>query len=165
MTLTAKIPIAFNITNTKDVDLSTVRDFFNDTRGKNFTDGTGANQVDTLFHDNRTLADGANETLDLADGSLSDAFGDAVAIDELKVVYIKNNSTDANLLIGAAGATSIALFGDVSDTLSLPPGGEFLFIAPDANGVDITTNADLKIEHDGTGSSSLTYDILVAGVA
>ena len=165
MSLSATLNILFNCINTKALDLNTARDILALTGGVTFTDGTGANQADTLFHDTRTLADGANETLDLyASGTLTDAFGDALTIETLKALYIKNNSTDANLLIGAAAVNAIGLFSDSSDILKLPPGGELVFIAPDATGVDITTNKNLKIAHDGTGSSDLTYDIIVIGV-
>ena len=164
MSLAATIKLLMRLTHTKAVDLSTLSDPLSLSRGVELTNGTGANQADTVWHDTRTLADGANETLDLHDGSLTDVFGDAVTIDELKVLYIKNNSTDANLLIGGAAATQLGLYNDVSDILKLRPGGEFLVTAPDAAGIDITTNSDLKIAHDGTGTSSLTYDIIAIGV-
>jgi hypothetical protein len=102
--------------------------------------------------------------LALDDSSLSDAFGTAIAMTKLKGLMIRNNSSDANLEIGGAAATVLGLFKDVSDILVLPPGGLFVFTAPDANGVDCSTNADLKIAHDGSGTSSLTYDIAVWGV-
>lgn len=164
MSLTAKLNILLNITHTKDLDLNTLRDAINLTKGVSLANGTGANQADAIFHDSRTLADGANETIDLHDGSLEDAFGDALTLDKLKAIYIKNNSSDAYLHIGGAAATQLGLFNDVSDILKLPPGGEFLMTAPDANGIDVSTNSDLKLAHDGTGSSSLTYDIIAVGV-
>lgn len=164
MSLIAKLNLLLNITHTKDLDLNTPRDVINSTRGASLADGTGANQADALWHDNRTLADGANETIDLHDGTLEDAFGDAVTLDKLKAIYIKNNSTEANLFIGGAAATQLGLFADVSDVLKLPPGGDFFMSAPDANGIDVSTNSDLKLEHDGTGTASLTYDIIVIGV-
>ena len=165
MSLTAKINIILNIVHETSLDLNTPKDSISLTRGKAFTNGTGANQCDTIFHDNRTLADGANETLVFNDSSLTDAFGAGVAIDEFKALYIKNNSTDANLEVGGAAATQIGLFKDTSDILVIKPGGEFLYIAPDASGLDVTTNSSLKVAHDGTGSSSLTYDIIAVGVA
>jgi hypothetical protein len=164
MSLVTAITIVLNITHTKAEALATLSDPVALSRQIALTDGDGANEADTLFHDQRTLADGANETLDLHDGSLADAFGDAVTLDILKVLYIKNNSADANLLIGGAAAAQLGLFADTSDVLKLPPGGQILLSAPDAAGIDCSTNAALKIAHDGTGSSSLTYDIIAVGV-
>ena len=161
MSFSAKINIVFDILNKQ---LDWVKDQVNATRGLTFQDGTGANQADTLWRDERTLADGASEELDLNDGSLTDAFGDAVTIDTLKAIYIKNNSSDANLLVGGAAANAIELFADSTDIKKVRPGGDFLDISPDINGIDLTTNPKLKIAHDGTGTSSLTYDIIVVGV-
>jgi hypothetical protein len=163
MALTANFALNMTLTYTKTTDLGTVPYTLNLGRGKTFTNGTGANKAQVLFDDQRTLADGANETIDLRDGTLTDALGVAVTIDILRALYIKNGSTDASLLIGGAAGTQLGLFNDVTDVLKLPPGGEFLFIAPDATGVDLTTNADLKLAHDGTGTSTLTYDIIVVG--
>ena len=164
MTLSAQIAIKFNLSNQKALDLNTAKDIVSMSRGINFQNGTGANQANKLFHDTRPLGDAANETIDLHDGTLKDAFGDPLEIDKLKVLYIKNNSKDANLLVGGAAATQIGLFADVTDILKLPPEGDFFFSAPGDAGVDVTTNSDLKLEHDGTGSNGLTYDIVAVGV-
>jgi len=163
MSLKFTYSLGIGINFIKSLDLGDVTANLTLTRGEVLQDTTAALHADVVYHDARTLADGANETLDIHDGSLSDAFGDALTIDKLKAIYIKNNSTDANLLIGGAAATQMGLFNDVSDVLKLRPGGELLLTAPDADGIDVTANADLKITHDGTGSSELTYDIIVAG--
>lgn len=164
MSLEAKLNLLIALTNTKALDLSTVRDAVNLTRGVSLTAGTGANQADALFHDNRTLADAANETLDLHDGSLFNEFGDTVTFNILKALYIKNNSLDANLIIGAAATVQLGILVGATDTLKIPPGGEFLFTAPGSAGVNTVTNSKLKIAHDGTGTSNLTYDIIIVGV-
>lgn len=156
--------ISLNLREETALDLSTTIDQVNETRGKNFGNGTGANQADTIWHDQRTLADAANETLDINDGSLTKADGTSLTLDTLKGLYIRNNSIDANLLIGGAAATVLGLFNDDTDILKLRPGGEFFVTAPDATGINATSNPDLKIAHDGTGSSSLTYDIILVGV-
>ena len=164
MSLTAKMLLSINIEYSKTHDLSTADAPIRKSRGISWTDGIGADQADTVFQDTRTLADAANETIDLHDGSLEDDFGDALTLDKLKALYIKNNSDDACLLIGGAVANQLGLFVDVSDIFKLHPGGEIFITAPKAAGIDVTTNADLKLEHDGTGSSSLTYDIIAVGV-
>jgi hypothetical protein len=164
MSLTAKLNLLLNIEHTKTMDLNTLRDAMNLTRGVSLANGTGANQADAVFHDTRTLADAATETLDVHDGTLVNAFGDTLTLNKLKAIYIKNNSADANLLIGGAAATQLGIFADPTDILKLPPGGDFFMTAPGSAGIDVSTNSDLKIAHDGTGTSSLTYDIIVVGV-
>lgn len=162
--LTAKILLNIGIEYSVTDDLSTKEAPIRKSRGVSLANGTGANQADTVFQDVRTLTDDANETLNLNLGSLENDFGTALTLDILKVLYIKNNSSDANLLIGGSDANQVDLFGDVNDILKLPPGGEFLLIAPDVTGIDVSTDPNLEIWHDGTGSSSLTYDIIVVGV-
>jgi len=44
----------------------------------------------------------------------------------------------------------------------IPPGGEFFWSAPDANGLDCSANDSLKIVHDGSGTQD--YEIVVAAV-
>lgn len=164
MALTANLALNMLLTYTKATDLGTVPYTLNLGRGKTLTNGTGANKADVLFDDQRTLADGANETLDFHDGTLTDSLGVALTMDILRALYIKNGSADAGLIIGAAAGTQLGLFGTIAtDTLIIKPGGEFLWIAPDATGLDVTTNSDLKLTHDGTGTSTLTYDIIVVG--
>ena len=163
MGLTAKLPISLNITNTKDLDLNTVRDVLDSAIGISFTDGTAADQAEILWHDQRSTDD-TGETLDLyASGTIVDAFGDALTLTKLKVLIIKNTHATLSLWAGAAATTQIALFGDpASDKLLLPPGGIFLFTAPGLAGVDTATNKSLKIAC--TTAATVTYDIYVIGV-
>ena len=162
--LTAKMLLKILISYSIDRDLTTTEHPIYLERGITLTDGTGANKGDACFDDTRTLADGANETLDFGDGTLTDSLGTAFTLDILRGLYIKNNSTDSGLLIGGAAATQLGLFSAVNDILLLPPGGEFFFTAPNATGLDTTTNNSLKIEHDAAGAAAaLTYDIIVVG--
>ena len=158
------LQINMRLTNSKDTGMGTVEDKSLIQRGVEVSDDSSATySADTSYYETRTLADAANETLDIQDGTLEDPIFGAVAIVKLKVIYIKNNSDDASLLIGGAASNALGLFNDVSDILKLRPGGEYVFTAPDSTGIDTSTNASLKLEHDGTGSSSLDYDILIAG--
>jgi hypothetical protein len=162
---TGKAMILFNIVSYTDNDLSDVEDTLTLTAGVDFADGTAADQANLLWSDTRTLADGGSDELDINDGTLSNNFGVALTMTKLKLLYVRNNSADANLLIGGAATTPIAIFSDAaSDKIKLPPEGEMLFIAPNVDGVSVTTNKHIKIAHDGTGSSTLTYDIITIGI-
>lgn len=163
MALTAKMVLNINIDYTSARDLGTATLPIQLARGLTLTDGTGANKGDICFDDTRTLADGANETIDVR--SITDAYGTALTFDIIRGLYIKNNSTDSGLLVGAAAATQLVLFAaPASDILLIPPGGEFFMTWPDATGLDTTVNKDLKLEHDAVGAAvSLTYDIIIVG--
>lgn len=157
MGLIAKIPINLDIVQSKTDNWG---EFIIKPRlGNNFTDGTGADQMDVLWADNRTAPDNGSDDLNLHDGSISDAFGDPFTLDILKVLYIKNNSEDTHLIYSG----SLPIFAAPLTTLMrIMPGGFVLMIAPDANGVDVTTNDLIQFQHTGTGD--LPYDIIVAGV-
>ena len=164
MALNTKVSLVFDCDYTYALDLSTRRDRFTRDFSIHLASGTGADQADTLFHDERTLADGANETLNLYDsGSLKDSLGNDLTLETLKLLFIENTSADASLKVGG-GATPVGLFADSSDIELIKPGGYKLWFAPNATGLDVTTNKNLKLEHDGTGSDDLVYRIALIGV-
>jgi hypothetical protein len=107
---------------------------------------------------------GGRETLDLYGGTLLDGLKNTLTMEKLKVLFLKNTSADASLLIGGATTTPVDLFADVADVFKQRPGGVFLTTAPDANGILLTTNKNLKLAHDGTGTGNLIYEIIAIGV-
>jgi len=132
--------------------------------GLTFALGTGANQANGMYTDTNTLADDASITLDFSDSSLSGPLAEAIDFAILKALVIKNDDSAAGLIIGNAAATQLGIFGSGTHTLLLPPGGVFIWTAPDATGLDVTTNDALKLTHDGTGAATLSYDIVALGV-
>ena len=163
--LTLKINAAY--TNT-GLDLSTPIDNLLLDESFTLADGTGANQADVIWHESFSLAQAGpgTNTHALSDSTLTDPLGTAINMSKLKLLWIENTSADANLVIGAGGATAVALFTtSAADSLELPPGGKFLWTAPAAAGLDVTTNEDLKLTHGAQGSSALVYNIVAVGVA
>ncbi len=162
--LTTKIVLNVGTTYTGSAGLGSSTEVLALDYSISLTSGTGANQANVIYSASRSLADDANEVLDFyASGTLTDAFGTALTIETLKLLVISNTSTDATLKIGG-GAVAVGVFAAAGDILSLPPGGKFLFSAPDATGLDITTNKDLNLLHGGEGTSALVYKIIAIGV-
>lgn len=132
-----------------------------------FTDGAGANQVDRLFSDRRTLAASASEDLDLA-GVLTDAFGATITNARIKAIVIKASSANTNnVVVGAASSNAfVGFFGADTHTLAIKPGGFLVIAVPDATGWAVTAGtADLlKIANSG-GTTTVTYDIAILGAA
>lgn len=160
----AKFNIGLTMAYSVIEEMSELSDYLNQNRGASFSEGEGANQINLIFHDQRALGDGENETLDFHDGSLTNKVSQAITMDKFKGLYIKNNSTDSTLILGNAGVNDLALFGAAAHTLVLQPLSEITLLFPDADGVDCTTNAKLKITHGGEGSSAPKYDIIAVGV-
>lgn len=127
--------------------------------------GTGANQINVLYHDNITLADGANTTLNLYDsGTLVDSFGVALTMSAVKFIYVRNNSTDATLLLFGGNSADIPVCSDPTDIIKVKPSQDFLWKDLSASGTVITTNKNLKLAHDGTGTSTMSVDLIIGGL-
>jgi hypothetical protein len=163
--ITGSLKVLLNLTHKKTLDLSEVSNKININQPFNFTYGTGANQINVLYQDTLSLADGANTTLNLYDsGTLTDAFGVALTMEALKLLYVKNNSDDANLLLLGGNSADIGICSNATDQIIIPPGGVFVWINSSAAGLDITTNKNLRLAHDGTGSTAMDVDILIGGL-
>lgn len=131
------------------------------------TDGTGANQADMVFADQRTLGNGASEELDLY-GGLTDSFGVTQNFARIKGFYIKAASTNTDTItIGNAAANGWpGFFGALTHTVVFLPGAGIFAISPDAIGWPVTnaTADKLKILNDAAGAAAI-YDIVLIGAS
>lgn len=126
--------------------------------------GTGANQADLLWADERTLAPSSSEDLDLA-GALTDAFGATITMAEVVAIIIFADAGNTNDVVVGDATSPIPLFGGTNPTISVKPGGFFAIGAPNAAGqltVGAGSTDDLKIANSGSGSS-VKYQIAVIG--
>ena len=133
---------------------------------KALTNGTGANQADRVFSDQRTIAASSNDDLDLA-GTLTDAFGATVTFARVKLLLIKAADTNVNnVVVGGASSTFATWVTGTSPAVVVRPGGTLLLAASDATAYAVTaTSADvLRISNSGAGSS-VVYDVVVIGAS
>lgn len=132
----------------------------------NFTDGVGANQAQKIFSDTRTIAISGTDDLDLA-GVLVDAFGNVLSFTKVKAIIVQAAAANANdVVIGAAASNQVAsIFGAVTHTIKVKPGGVFAIVAPDVNGYSVVaaTGDLLRIANSGAGSS-VDYTIVIIGL-
>lgn len=139
------------------------------------TDGAAANQADAYWSSRgRTLASGNDETIDLFDfGSLDigagaglDPVGQAITLESVVALIVRNNSSSTGTLtVGAEGtgaAWNSPFAGDDEAALTLPPGATACLVSPGATGwaVADSTNHLLKIAASG---GAVNYDIIVIG--
>jgi hypothetical protein len=147
------------------IDLGLVSLSLNYTADSRLSNGSGANQAQSFFGDQRTLAASASENLDLS-GGLTDVFGAAIAFTKIKAILVKASADNVNdVVVGGHGAAAAAsFFGDATDKVKVKPGGTMLLIAPDANGYAVTaaTGDLLTVANSGAGTG-VTYDILIIG--
>lgn len=137
-------------------------------RKTTWTDGTGANAAETFFHDERTLGNGANEVLDLADAAnaLKDAFGVSLELTAVKLLIVHNKSGNgASMTVGPPAANGWVTAMAASDLMTIVDGGGFYIEAPDASGYAVTaTTGDLFTITNLDGSNSLLYSITIVGL-
>ncbi len=130
-----------------------------------FSTGSGANQANKLFSDQRTLSASASEDLDL-NGSLTDAFGQTLTFTKVRGVIISAAAGNTNnVIVGNASANGAALFfGATTHTATIRPGGMLAVTAPDstAYGVTAGTGDLLHVANSGAGTA-VTYDVIVIG--
>jgi len=163
MNISGFIGAVINLACNKANDLSVSRDDLILTPQENFVPGTGNNQLDKLFHDVRTLADGANESLDLA-GSLVDQFGTTITFVKIKAMLIRNLSATQTLTIGAGSNPFINWVGHPTDTIKIPPNGMFLLVAPLA-GFAVTAGTGDILKVANAAGAACDYQIALAGTS
>jgi hypothetical protein len=135
--------------------------------GADLTNGTGANQASKMYVAKRTLAGGANETLDLA-GSLTDQFGSTITFTAVKGLKISllTDTTASSILVGNTGANGwLGLFNATTDAVKIRNGYSFAVFGTDAAGMAVTAGTgDLLKVLNQDGANVATYTILVYGI-
>lgn len=126
-----------------------------------YATGTGDNQFDIVWSDERTLA-AAAESLDLYGVLTTRVGGSAINGVELCGIVIINKATAAasRLLVGAGAAPSFTgLFGATGDIIKVPASGLFVWFAPLDNGGCTITNTTADILYVDAGAATITYQI------
>ena len=160
--VTAELQMELTSLNRLLVGLTTVSVPFDQDYTQLFSSGTGANQADALWQDDRTLAASATEDLDL-NASLTDVFGQSVTCTELKALIVKaatGNTNDVD--VGGGNTTITGLFGATNDVISVRPGGVLILTAPAAAGIPLTAgSADVLTVTNSSSGTSVDYNIIV----
>lgn len=167
-TLNADVAASIRWVLNEELDLSTVSDSSKLDFAVSLADGSGNNQVDAIWHDERTVAGGAQDDLDLSNLTRT-LFGAAVsvALARVKAILIVNRSTAPgdDLTIGAAPANAFAGPFDGSATAKVVCGADSaLVLCKKVDGWDVTgTSKILRIDNPQAGA--ITYRIVILGVS
>ena len=132
-----------------------------------YASGTGNNQQDLVWSDQRTLV-ATSEQLDLA-GVLTAAIGGAaLTFVEVRGICVVNRSTTAasRLIVGAGANPAFdGLFNATGDGVKVPASGIFFWHAPlDGGGLTVTATTGDMLTID-SGAATVTYDIVIWGVS
>jgi hypothetical protein len=167
MSLKAMLKASITGTLTGSNDLGNAVQTFAEILELAIADGTGADQANNIFSDERTLAASATESLDLA-GSLSNALGALLTFTAVKAIMIVADPGNTNdVVVGGAAANAFTgPFADATDKLSIGPGDFVVITRRSAAGWAVVAGTGdlLKIANSGAGSS-VTYKIIVIGEA
>jgi hypothetical protein len=162
--LSARIEVKVTGTLTNILDLAEASAPLTALRAQAFANGVGANQANVIWSDRRTLGSGVTEDLDFVGGGLTDAFGVAVAPAKIRALIISSATSNTVNLTLFGDAASILFLSTAGSTMTLRPGGIFVFTAPDLAGVTVT-GATSDIIQVANGAASSTYDIIVIGTS
>lgn len=166
MALTTKLSVSVIAALTNTLDLATSTTPLDLTKTYRLADGTGANQANRVFHDQRTLAASATEDLDLA-GVLTDAYGATITMARVKALVVSAAAANTNNVnVTRPASNGVPLFLAAGDGIPVRPGGTFAWIAPDATGIAVTAGTgDLLTFTNSAGSTSVTYDVVIIGAS
>lgn len=128
----------------------------------NLANGTGANQADLLFVDERSVAASTNDDIDLA-GVLTGAFGATITAAEVVGVLVINAPRDgaanvSSLTIGAGTNPFLGFVGGTTPTIGpIGPGGFFFIGCPSATGIGTVTagTGDILRVSNGAGGTAV----------
>jgi hypothetical protein len=163
-TFSGNIKFALAGTFNGDNDLSAVTQAFNYAKNYNITNGTGADQANMIWADQRTIAASSTDDLDLY-GGLTNSFGTTINFTSIKGIIVVAASTNTNdVIIGGDSNALVQWVGAANDTVVVKPGGMFALVNPSANGYAVTdsTGDILQIANSSSGSS-VVYDIILLG--
>ena len=145
------------------VDIGSAYQSVDSTYQNIFTNGTGANQVNQMWTDTRTIAASTTEDLDLY-GSLTNTFGTTLNFTSSKAIIIAALAANTNDLLVGGDAASVPIFGAVGDYIIVKPGGLFMITNPGATGFVVTdTTGDILQIANSSSGTSVTYDIIILG--
>jgi hypothetical protein len=166
MALKTDLLIQLTAVLTKVLDLSKPEDRASIIKRFDWASGILINQADKVWHDRRTIAASATDSLDLA-GILVDPLSDLLTLARLKMLLVVADGANVNNVNVTRPATNgVPLFLAAGDGIPVRPNGALLWVAPDAAGVVVTpaTGDLIDMVNSGAGSSVI-YDVVIIGAS
>lgn len=167
MALTATIAASIKALLTGTADMGTPQQDFIEAFSIAITSGTGADQANNVFADQRSIAASSSEDLDLA-GGLVNALGATLTFTAIKAILIQALTTNGgNITVGGAAANGfVGPFGDATDTIVLGAGDFAMITRRSAAGMAVTAGTgDLLKVANSDGAAAGLYRIILIGEA
>jgi hypothetical protein len=162
-TLTTRVQVLIGADLQNVLDLVTSGANTNYRKSMDLANGTGANQANVIFSDQRTLSSAATEDLDLAGGGLTDPLGTAFAPARIKCVMIASASGNTTNLTLLGDTNSVPVLSTAATTIVIAPGGVFTACRPDATAWAVTAGTGDIIQVANASGASAVYDVILVG--
>lgn len=167
MAITGFVRLNMGLEHTEDLDLTTPVETF-PALTYTVSSGTSDNQMDQIWHDQRTLSASASEELDLADGTLVDAFGTALTFAEVRFIFIMASEENTNDVVVGGTVTHewLGWLSAAGSTFNLAPGAMTGGYCPKDGDWAVSSGSSdtIQIANGGAGTS-VTYDIYIGGTS
>lgn len=163
--LKSRVELKVTGTLTNTLDLNEASAPLAALRTQDFANGVGASQANVIWSDRRTVNASTTEDLDFAGGGLTDAFGAAVAPAKIRAVIITSAAANVQNITLFGDANSVPLLNTAATTVTLQPGGMYVFTAPATAGVAVTAGTGDIIQVANGAGVAITYDIIVIGTS
>ena len=162
-TLSTRISVQIAALLADTLDLSTVRDNLEKIFTTEIPTGSSSGQANQVWHDARTIADGATDSLDLA-GALTNAIGQTVTFSSIKAVIIKFASGNTTAVaVTRPASNGVPIFSAASDAVPFAANGLFAWVNPGA-GITVTAGTGDLFNLVNAAGAAANYEINVIGV-
>ena len=169
VTLTGDIgaQVSAQLTNTLELSTGSIKLLAgSNTNSWTIAAGTGADQADLAFVDQRTLAASTGESLDLNGGGLTDPYGQTLVFVKLKAIYFSAAAANGDTMSFGGVSNHVPVFGAVADFIYVRAGGLFVWTAPDVTGIAVSAGTGdlIRVLNNDSGATA-TYDIILIGTS
>lgn len=160
-TTQTSINISVGVTQAEPLDLGSRRYTPTFLIQKTLTDGTGADQSDMVFFDQRTVSSSPDD-IDLQ-GVLTDQLGGGtLTFADVTGLGIYNKSSSYQLYLYTSPSNGLSWLPSSVYPIQIRPGGWISIGAPDATGLAVGASADNLRVASATGAS-VDYYLMVTG--
>lgn len=162
MAVSTRISFKLTVDQTRVLDLATGSTPLNISKDYTWADGTGANQADRVWHDQRVTT--GTDSLDLS-GVLLDIYGAAFTLAKIKAIYLFNAAASTgNARLTRPATNGVPVFLAAGDALEVLPGGLAAWVAPNLAAIAVTAGTGDLLDVVAS-AGSVTYDIVIVGTS
>lgn len=163
LTSRAMVQISGNLTNT--AGLQTASAPLSVTRALDLANGVAINQANVLFSNTYAITTGATQSLDMAGGGLTDAFGVTWAPARIKCIYISSSANNTTNLTILGSANAVPILNTAATTVTLTPGGLFFACNPSATAWAVTAGTGDIVQIVNAAGATANADIVLIGAS